>query len=201
MKAGSILGATSGAEQLASWSTLAQATLVAVALAVAAVQLRDARTDRRSRERPFVVVELDGERHPEEVDIVVRNIGQTIARNVTIRFSPPLQTTLDDTGFGAPFMKAFTDLIPTLTPGQSMRCLFDTGPERLKSDLPTTYTVSIDYEGDLKGAKPYSEETMLDLDLFKNRVYVQRRTIHDVYGQLERINKSLAKIATDRPSR
>jgi hypothetical protein len=190
-----LTAATSGADQLAAWSTFAQAALVALALVVAAVQLADARADKRARERPFVVVEFDGERHPEEVDIVVRNIGATIARDVEISFDPPLQTTFDDTGYGASFMKSFTEGIPALNPGQSLRAMFDTGAQRAQADLPSRYVATISYSGDLRGAQPYSESAVLDLDLFRNRLYSKRYTVHDVYGQLEQMNATLARIA------
>ncbi len=187
--------------ELAAWSTAAQAALVFVALVVAWVQLKDARDDRNARDRPFVVVEFDGERNHEEVDIVVRNIGATIARDIRIRFDPPLKTSLDDTGYGAAHMKAFSEGIPALTPGQSLRALFDTGPARFDSDLPAQYEASLSYSGDLRNAEPYLETLSLDLDLLKSRLYVDRKTVHDVHRELKAIRELLAKQGTSRGSR
>ena len=81
-----------------TWTDVAQTILVALQLVVvvaAAIfawsQLTEARRLREDQTRPFVIVDLDTQIRP-FFDLVVKNIGTTMARDVEIRFEPELQS-------------------------------------------------------------------------------------------------------------
>ncbi len=148
---------------------------------VHAKDLRDAQT------RPFVVVDLGSSRQG-FFDLVITNIGSTMARDVTFEFDPPMVTSKEHTDIYE--LKAFEQGISTLPPGKEFRALLDFGPSRFKEELPDLYRVKINYRGD-PGNRPYSEEMDLDFGLCWNRRFITLRDIHDVYKQLEIIAKEI----------
>jgi len=104
-----------------AWAAWATVTIYIVLGIFAWLQVLQARKLRKEQARPFVVVDF-------EVGflayLTVENIGRTMARDVTIRFDKPLESTLsrpreiDETPL-------FREPIPTLPPGKKIRVLFD----------------------------------------------------------------------------
>jgi hypothetical protein len=70
--------------------------LVAAAL-YARAQLREARELSRDEARPYVVVEVEPGRPP-LTNLVVANLGRTMARNVRIETEPPLDSSVYRSG-------------------------------------------------------------------------------------------------------
>lgn len=166
-------------------------------LATAAVygrrQLIEARELREAQTRPFVVIDLGSSAHT-LFDLVVKNIGPTLARDVHFEFDPPIKSTDDDLDPNK--IKMFRDGISTLAPGREIRTLFDKGPARHRSDLPDTYEVTVTY-ADQTGKRRYVEKIDLDFGLYWDRLTVNRRDVHDLHKQLETIAK---EIGTWRPN-
>lgn len=150
-------------------------------------QLAHAKDLRDAQTRPFVVIDL-GSSRPGFFDLVVTNIGSTMARNVTFEFDPPMVTSKKYTDIYK--LKAFGDGISTLPPGKEFRTLLDFGPPRFKENLPDFYRVKVNYRGD-PGDRAYAEEMDLDFGLYWNLRYITLRDIHDVYKQLEIIAKEM----------
>ena len=96
----------------------AQLVVVGWAALYARGQVREARTLREEQARPFVMVDLERWDQP-FVNLVVANLGKTMARNVRISFDPPLESSFDKK---APVpigqLKLFTAPIPSLAPGK-----------------------------------------------------------------------------------
>lgn len=152
-------------------------------------QLNEAKELREAQTRPFVVIDLDTSAHT-LFDLVVRNIGPTLARDVRFGFDPPIKSTDDDLDPNK--IKMFREGISTLAPGKELRTLFERGPARHKSDLPDTYQVTVSYK-DQTGTRKYEEQIDLNFGLFWDRLTVSRRGVHDLYKQLEVIAKEMRK--------
>ncbi|WP_409180130.1 hypothetical protein F9C11_26825 [Amycolatopsis sp. VS8301801F10] len=132
---------------LAGVGTLGIAVLAASA---AFKQVGEARRLREEQARPFVVVDFEpnGAGHP-YMDIVVKNYGATLAKNVRITFEPPLASTLDNIDETPPVSEwaLFSEPIPTIPPGKEYRGLFENMPTRFESNLPRRYAVTVGLDG------------------------------------------------------
>jgi hypothetical protein len=123
---------------LASWATFA---VIAGSLAFAWRQVAEARRLREQQTRPFVVVDLEP---GWIIYLTIENVGRTLARNVRVKFEPPLSSTRADVRFEE--IPALRDGIPTLPPGRKFRYFFDSSIERLnRTDLPRSYEVEVRY--------------------------------------------------------
>jgi len=164
-----------------------------VVLAAAAVfgrrQFNEAKELREAQTRPFVVIDLGSSAHT-LFDLVVKNIGPTLARNVRFEFNPPIRST-DDT-LDPNKLKMFREGISTLAPGKEIRTLFEKGPARHESELPDTYEVTVSYT-DQTGKRNYEEKIDLDFGLYWDRPTVSRRDVHDLHKQLETIAKEIRR--------
>lgn len=163
--------------------------LVLIAAAIyARSQLKEAKVLRQEQIRPFVVIDLQGTRKP-FFDLVVKNIGKTMAREVSFEFEPQLKSTM---GHANLELKMFTQGISTLAPGKQIKTLFEKGPSRFESELPDTYAVTVRYS-DQTGKRNFEESMDLDFGLYWNRLSVTLYDIHDVHKQLSAIADELAK--------
>jgi hypothetical protein len=75
-------------------------------------------------------------------NLVIDNIGRTVAHDVRFRFDPPIRTSMDDHGAlgDSPLVR---EGMPTMAPGQRIEALFDFGPDRAETDLPDRYNVTV----------------------------------------------------------
>jgi hypothetical protein len=135
----------------AAWATVA----VYVVLGIFAwIQVLQARRLREEQARPFVIVDFEP---GFLVYLTVENIGRTMARDVSIRFDEPLESTLSGPREidESPLLRK---PIPTLPPGRKIRVLFDQYAARLEAGLPLTYDVTLRYKGPL-GKKAWGTPT------------------------------------------
>ena len=169
---------------------LIQAGAVVFAALYARGQLGELRNTREETTRPFVVLDL--ETRQTIATLKIRNIGQTIARNVTFNFTPTLESTFDNTRGGGDYRLAeieiFAGGIPSLSPGRELSTLLDQVPMRLEAGLPNRYAVEVSF--DAPNGKRYTDRQTLSLDTHVGLTRVERKDIHDVA-------KSLADIARE----
>jgi hypothetical protein len=183
----------------AAWTTVAVYFVLGV-LAVVSVlqakklregQARQARELREAEARPYVVVDFEPDRTP-FVNLVIANLGRTMARNVRIDVDPPLDSSVyRESPVPLAGFKLFAEGIPALAPGKRIVLLFDQMADRQKLNLPLTYHVRVTYEWD--GGGPLSEELRLDLDLYLPLRRIQPHTIHDVSKTLDKIHRQFEK--------
>ncbi|MCC0096228.1 hypothetical protein K7B10_15820 [Streptomyces flavotricini] len=114
-----------------------------------AVAEANALTERAQREQaePYVIVDIRP-RIPGSslLVLVIENIGQTLARNVRISVSPPLQTTLGAER-AETLNRAVGRRIATLPPKRRIPFVMDVGHQLFSSELPKVYEFQVDADG------------------------------------------------------
>lgn len=172
-----ILQATSIVQASAAVATFLVAGIAAV---VAYFQVREARHTREDQARPYVAAYLETDGFV--VELVVKNFGNSVARNVTMTPDVPmLRGALIN---GQPDPIGLFESLPVLVPSQEWRTLFDTGPN-LKGDQPV-YTVTLKYD-DARNHPLPSDEFRLDWHQFESALLMDKKDLDDVGKALEKI--------------
>jgi hypothetical protein len=180
-----------------AWVTAVAAllTLVIAAFAVLAAfrQAGEARRLREQQAAPYVVVDVEGSKASTIfLDLYVKNIGRTVARNVRVSFDPPLQSTLDGT-----FVRATAGFlahpIPAMPPGREYRMMFERGPDLYKSELPRAYAATVMFDG-VSGPQCLTYE--INLDLFFEYQSINVYGVHDVATNLRDIQREMKRWTT-----
>lgn len=126
------------------------------------------------------------------VNLVIANLGRTMARNVRIEADPPFDPSVYRPGpVQLAWFTMFNEGIPALAPGKRIVLLFDQMHDRDKLGLPDTYRVRLTYEWD--GGDPLSDELRLDLELYRPLRRIAPRTVHDVSKTLDAIHRQFEK--------
>lgn len=197
MLAATVSGGWGAGDWLAVAAVL-QVVVLLVAALYAGSQVREARRLRAAHTRPFVVVTFETSnvaRHL--IDLVVENIGQTPAKDVSIEFSPRLQSTMMAPADSDRIYDwvALKEGIPYLAPRQRLSHLVENAISRYNeaSTLPRKYEVTVSYSEVIapKGKDPakHSEHYVLDIGVWYGSHYIGEKGVHD-------IGESLDKMAT-----
>ena len=187
-----------------AWITAIVATvgvLVALGTAITGLRtLRQLRTDSRERSRPMMAAELRKPPYTRGIqDLVIRNYGHSIARNVAVTFDPPIPDPPQGQAAQSvtPFLKRrYAEPIPVLTPGMELTniwfCGEASGNTFVNSEpTPDRFTVTITYSG--PDGTPYEDQFPLDVALIRAHSYAtpstapeqQRKEIIKVLGKIE----------------
>ncbi|QHF24209.1 hypothetical protein GTU73_09425 [Rathayibacter sp. VKM Ac-2804] len=176
-------------EILSAWSTFGTAVVAFLAL-VAALwvgirQLSAAAKLDRERSQPYVVVSMEAvPGTPGFMDLVIRNYGQTLARNVRFKTDTDLQSS----NHGDPETLMFPQLIPVLAPGQEFRTFWDVSRDRLHFNLPRRHDGRVSYEG--IGGDKLKTDVVLDWDVYMHQSAIARRGVHDIAEALRDIKRN-----------
>lgn len=186
---------------IAAWVTAGVAAAAAIGATVLARrqvdyahrQVEEARATRENQAQPFVSV--DFEQSPASfifMDLVIRNTGPTVARNVRFEFDKPLQSTLDDRKTALRNAAILTKGIPTLPPGRTYRMLFERMPDlHDHPELPRSYDVTVQFED--VNDHVHTLTYRLDLDIFYDTEQLAIYGAHDSAKALMEIEKRLKK--------
>src|SRR6266496_1022633 len=138
-------GATTGTNwpAVAAWAAWATVGIYVVLGLFAWRQVHEARKLREEQARPFVIVDFEP---GFLVYLTVENLGRTMARDVSIHFDKPLQSSLPDRR-ELDESPLFREPILALPPGKKIRVLFDQFDGRTEAKLPFTYDVEVRYRG------------------------------------------------------
>ncbi len=161
----------------AAWATF---VVLLLTLAYVARQVRD-------QFRPWVTVSF----HFRSIIafIVVRNLGNTPARNLRIRFEPELVSAQ----YGAVGDVAMlTEETPVLVPGEERLILLDRVPDRLESDLPRRHTAYVEYS-DHRGRKLPTEQFVIDFGLLDG-ARLPDKGMHDLVEAVKVISDRLGQL-------
>jgi hypothetical protein len=180
---------------LGTWADWVAAAATAGTLGVAVVaalyakrQVDHAREERTDRNRPFVTVALEPS-HSLVANIVIRNNGATLAKDVHFTFDPPWVSS-DPERTKIRESKIWTEGIPSLVPGAELRIFADTFPERHKTDLPTSYSVQVTCRG--ADSATFSETYVLDFDVFHGYSTATLYGMHELADAVRAMNRKMA---------
>jgi hypothetical protein len=165
-----------------SWVSAGVAVFALVSAGFAAYfayhQLDLARSLREEKARPFVVVDIVPVQHP-FTELVIQNVGETLAKDVRVFFDPPLVTTLDNDEMAIASSFALKEGIPSLPPGREHRMLFENMPDRYaREDLPRRYEVTVTSSGRRGPEEPLVQ--VLDLNVFYGYHRLEQYGVHHV---------------------
>jgi hypothetical protein len=176
------------------------AALVFLCAAGAAIwQVNEARRLRRAQVRPFVIVDLDTPTS-QMLYISISNIGAVQARNVRVKFKPPLRSSLDHHQSRAPITdgKILRDGIEYLAPGKRHRIFWDFAHGRWNKDnqpkqgLPDRYEITVDYESDIDGDKrSFHETSAIDLGVYRDVRFGGEEGLPELVKQTTEIARTL----------
>lgn len=174
-----------------------------VAAVVAVWALRHTALDSRERTRPVMVGEFrKAENSAGAIDLVVRNIGASVARHVEVDFDPKISLPEDTSQLVTPFLlRRYAEPIAVVAPGQELSNIwFSTdyqGEKDGRGDLPNheptpnIVTVTIRYR-DADDKRTYCDAYRLDVDVVRMTTY---STASDsIPGRIDGIHKSLAAL-------
>lgn len=150
--------------------------------------LEDARVARHETQRAYVSADFElNPGHDHVIDFVVRNSGQTAAKDVAFEWDiePVRAVDLHQPFSGVRLLHG----IPTLAPGREIRILFDTTIERYnQQELPESYKLTVVYT-DVFGAE-HRDRFVLDTHLYVGANMVKSNGLHEVGEFLKAISKS-----------
>jgi hypothetical protein len=178
------------------WTALGTMITAVVAVAAAAFayrQVRELRLTRKEQTRPFVVVDVQPSRvWANALNLVVENVGATVARNVTFEFQPALKSTQDGSGYDIGESALVQEGIPMLPPGRRIETLLDISQERLSSDLPLRYDVTVQLY-DFQGKPQEPQSYVLDLGYLYGLTGFTEYGVHHIAKSLREIEKRVKK--------
>ncbi|MGH3082619.1 MAG: hypothetical protein ACRDNP_00910 [Gaiellaceae bacterium] len=171
------------------WVLTAQLVLLAIVGYIAWRQLR-------AQIRPFVVVDLDVQRAP-FIQLVIANLGTTMARDVKFDFNPPLESALGAKRSSVPIadVSLFKDGIPSFPPGKKLTVLFDDGRDRTSAGLPDKFQATIRYRGEPFG-RQFEDRMTLDIGMYREWGAIRRKEVHEVAQEIQKLRE---KIVSQRP--
>ena len=176
----------------AQWSAAAAVVtaLTAIAAAIAVFgQVREAQETRYDQARPAIVVDIVPSTIAHTcVDLVIQNIGSTMARDIRITFDPPASSTLS---YVNPSEAVFTrEGIPFMPPARRVSFLFDDIPARNRSDLPFRFDVCVEFS-DGHGRKQPELRYVIDMKTFSRLPQFAVKGMHEAARSLEEIASTL----------
>jgi hypothetical protein len=172
--------------------TVGTLPLAATAALIAALQYRHNRKIRADQTRPYIVIFAEPSPVSRKfIDIVIRNLGSTAARDLSITIDPPLVRAQDEDAYPAMAARVFREPIPMWPPGYHLRMFFDSHIDRHGKDLPSRHVATLSYS-DGRGGQ-WREEMIVDLDLGKGMLYTDVFGEHHTAKALRGIEKTLAR--------
>lgn len=124
--------------------------------------------------------------------LVIKNTGRTIAKDIKIKFDPPLMTGMGENvrEFDIYLLR---EGISSLAPGQEIRTPLDVFSSYDRDKLPTVYKVSVSYSD---GLRPEREETnhVIDLSMFDDLSVLQKKGEQDLINAMEELARSTSEV-------
>lgn len=177
---------------LAAWTT---ALILVVTARNALSQVREARRLREEQSRPFVTIDFEVP-SASLVNLVIQNVGKTVARDVTFEFDQAPQRALerDRAEGGTTFAESLllTRGIPSLPPGKVVTTFFDSFLQRKEEEFPDSYTVTVRYS-DHALKQTFEDVYVLDLGFYRGLAFLTTHGVHDLVKEVEKVRKELHK--------
>jgi hypothetical protein len=169
--------------------TVATALVALIALLAAFIQLRIAQGQRADQVRPFVVVDVQPSGAWRNIlNLVVENLGLTLARDVRIHFTPPVASSSLKNDLAASVL--LTEGIPSLPPRRRLEAFFDISHERANTDLPNRYDVEVTYN-DAHGRPQPPLRYVIDIGYLFGLQYIEEYGMHQAAKSLDVLAKAV----------
>jgi hypothetical protein len=172
-----------------------EATLLSVKLSEQAVE--EMRSARDAQTAPYVVVYLDMDASGFIVRLVMENLGQTAAHDISLHFDPELDAALG-VGQRSEWPRFMTGVTPMLAPKQRIYTVLNSYPELVNSDaMKSSYTVSVSYHGGMSEDAQRTARTarfVLDFMSFYGVMRINENDLEKAVGKLEDLTKAVDKL-------
>ncbi|BBY98369.1 COG1361 family protein [Mycolicibacterium fallax] len=160
------LSANDVANAATTWTAFGSLATITAAV-VAIWTLVALKRDSADRTRPVILAELRAAVLTRDAEFIVRNVGQSVARDVKVDFDPPLPVLEGDAaeGLATPYLqRRYSQVIPTFPPGLA---LYNSYQDANDNDEPTPddFTATITYY-DMHGHK-YTDSYDLTMDVLR----------------------------------
>lgn len=179
------------ADGVAAAATLLTAGVALAAALFARGQVIELRKAREEEARPFVVVDIQPSSvWNQALNLVIENVGKTVAKDVRFDFDPGLESAVDSVDLSESVLVKRG--IPMLPPGRRLQAFFDTSVKRKDSGLPMTYEVTVRL-CDAHGREQEPQHYILDLTHLYGLSQLTEYGIHDAAKALREIQKSVKR--------
>ena len=151
------------------------ATLAAIVTAsISARTLGQVTRDSQASNRPMVVAWLRRSTVHGYQDLVVSNVGRTIARNIQVSFEPELPAWAATDPVAGNIVERYREPIGVLVPGQELANIYSNPAEVPAPSPPGQITVRIAYDNG--AGDSYEDDFPLDVELINRETIVQQRS-------------------------
>lgn len=145
------------------------------------LEMREARDQETA---PYVIAYFDVPNDTRSLDLVIKNIGKSMATNVTVSFDPQLK--LRDPYENMLARVLPPEGIPSIPPDYEIRTALDFFMNYKQSGLPMKFTIDVSYQGGIRKEKR-SATYNSDLTLFRGNVYTLEPSIKDITEEIKRL--------------
>ncbi|UTT63581.1 hypothetical protein [Microcella humidisoli] len=181
---------TSGTSWTDTWQAVGSMGTLAVALAAAVFayfQVREAAKTRRDQARPYVVAFLERSAHS-SVDLIIKNFGQTAARDIRLVWDRPVRSTF---GRGKGEEMKLPDALPILAPGQEWKTVWDFNGRRIDEAEPA-HLLELSFRG-TRRREVHREEFEIGSKHLHHEMRIVRNGLHEINDSLGKIERRIAK--------
>lgn len=165
---------------IAAWVGLLLAVVAAI---FGYFQFHEARRVRAEQAQPYVAIFMEPtEADPNAVDLIIKNFGATVARDIEIAIAPPPRSSIN----GSVGELKVPTTIHTLVPGQQWSTFWDTTFHRKDRGLPDRHTATISFK-DVRDGRfgPYTFD--LNWEPILDRGWVVTHGMHQLAGAVREI--------------
>jgi hypothetical protein len=164
-------------DQIAAFWSGVGAIATVIAAGIAVLTLLAIRRDSRDRSRPVMVADIRPVALSKRTcELVVENVGQSVAKSVRVTFDPPLPDLngAEAAGKVTPYLRRrYENAIPTMPPGRKLFNIYGVqapGPDGvLVNNEPTPEDVTVTFEYEDTHGRPYKDSYKLSLRTLSNQ--------------------------------
>jgi len=160
--------------------------------------IKEMKEAREQENAPYIVVYFDIPQNKHVINLVIKNVGKSIATDVKLTFTPSLSSNVFKDINDTPLIK---NGISSLPPNYELQTLFDGIINRFgNAAFPMTYTVEVSYIGGLVKDRRTSIQT-LDLSMFYGLMKVNEKgqdelvEAEDIAKHTREINNNLEEVS------
>ncbi|WP_424353789.1 hypothetical protein [Methanobacterium sp. MBAC-LM] len=172
------------------WKTYDMAVSTEKSAEVSKLTLQEMKETRDQEIAPYVVAYFEFKNH--DINLVIKNVGKGLAKNVKIEFDPKLVNSIPEHDINdVAFIK---EGIGSMPPKYKVETFFDSSIGYYgNEELPSKYNAKITYYGGLNETKRTTEH-ILDIGAYYNRLFSTKKGFNEVVKELERISNSQESI-------